>query len=53
MELKEIIELILGIVVVVAVITLVSIFFGNQVIDFFKGLSIGNSSGVFLTLVEN
>ena len=52
METKELIELILGALVVVAIIVGVSLFFKNQIIDFFKGLSVGNSSGIFLTLIK-
>ena len=52
METKELIELILGALVVVAIIVGVSLFFKNQIIDFFKGLSVGNPSGIFLTLIK-
>lgn len=51
METKELIELILGALVVAAIIAGVSLFFKNQIIDFFKGLSVGNPK-IFLTLIK-
>ncbi len=52
MELKELIELILGMFVVVAVIVAISVFFGGQIISFFKGLSVGKPAGVFFALIK-
>jgi hypothetical protein len=52
METEELIKLILGALVAVAVIIGISLFFKNQIINFFKGLSVGNSSGIFLALIK-
>jgi hypothetical protein len=52
METDELIKLIIGAVVVVLIIIGVSLFFKNQVIDFFKGLSTGNKAGIFLALIK-
>jgi hypothetical protein len=52
METEEIIKLIIGILVVAAIIVGVSVFFKNQIIDFFKGLSVGNPPKIFLVLIK-
>ncbi len=52
MEIKELIELILGVLVVVAIVVGVSIFFKDQVISFFKGLTTGKQAGVFIFLIK-
>ena len=52
METEEIIKLIIGALVVVAVIVGVSLFFKDQVIAFFKGLSVGKPAGTFLTIIK-
>jgi len=49
---NELIEIILGIILVVAVITAVALFFKDQVIAFFKGLTFGKPSGIFLALIK-
>jgi hypothetical protein len=51
-ETEELIKIILGIIVIAAVIVGVSVFFGGQVIGFFKGLSIGKPAGFFLAMIK-
>ncbi len=48
----QLIKIILGIFVVVAVAIGVYLFFKNQVIDFFKGLSDENTTGMFIALIK-
>lgn len=52
METEEIIKLIIGALVVVAVIVGISLFFKEQIIAFFKGLSIGNPPTIFRVLIK-
>lgn len=52
METDELIKLIIGALVVVAVVVGVGLFFKNQIIDFFKGLSFGNQATFFLALIK-
>ncbi len=52
MELKELIEIILGALVVLAIAVTVSLFFKDQVIAFFKGFSVGKQTGIFLSLIK-
>jgi hypothetical protein len=49
---EQLIKIILGIVVVVAVAAGVYLFFRNQIIDFFKNLSAGNPNEVFMVLAK-
>jgi hypothetical protein len=49
---KELLEIILGAIVIMAVITAVALFFKDQVIAFFKGLTVGKPSGIFLALIK-
>ena len=51
-EIEQLIKIILGIIVVIAVVVGVSLFFKDKVIDFFKGLSVGKQAGIFLALVK-
>ena len=48
----QLIKIILGIFVVVVVGIGVYLFFKNQIIDFFKGLSPENTTGIFLALIK-
>ena len=52
LEVEQLIKLILGILVVVAVVLGVYLLFKNQVFDFFKGFSVGNRSGLFIALLK-
>jgi len=52
LETEQLIKIILGILVVVAVIAGVYLIFKNKFIDFFKGLSVGNSTKLFLSLIK-
>lgn len=52
METEQLIKLILGLLVVVAVIVGVSLFFKEQVIGFFKGLSGAAPEVIFLRLIK-
>lgn len=49
LTIDQLIKIILGVLVVVAVLILLYLFFKNQVIDFFKGFG-GNISQFFLAL---
>jgi hypothetical protein len=49
---EQLIKIILGILVVVAVLIAVYLFFKNQVIGFFNGISLGNTTQNFLVLVK-
>jgi hypothetical protein len=52
LEIEELIKIILGIFVVIAVILGLYFFFKNKVFDFFKGLSIGSSAKSFMGLIQ-
>ena len=52
MEVEQLIKIILGIAVVVVVGVGISIFFKNQIIGFFKGLSGTAPDVIFLRLVK-
>jgi len=52
MEIEELIKLIIGIFVVVIVIVGVSLFFKNQIFDFFKNLSVGTPAKIFMGLLK-
>ena len=52
LEVEQIIKLILGILVVVAVAVGVYLFFKNQIFDFFKGISPGEPPGFFIALLK-
>lgn len=50
---EQLIKIILGVFVVVAVAVGLYIFFKDKIIDFFKNLSIGSETpGIFFTLLE-
>jgi len=49
---EQLIKIILGIFVVAAVVIGLYLVFKNKVIDFFKGLSVGNSAGFFIALIK-
>jgi hypothetical protein len=49
---EQLIKIILGILVVVVVLIGLYLFFKDRVIAFFKGLSVGNTAAVFLTLIK-
>ncbi len=51
-ETEELIKIILGILVVVAVVIGVYLFFKNQVIDFFNSFSPNNTAGIFWALIK-
>ncbi len=51
-EIEQLIKIILGILVFVAVIIATYLFFKNQIIDFFKGLSVGEPAGILLALTK-
>lgn len=48
----KLILIILGAIVFVALAIGVYFFFKDQVIAFFKGISIGKQTGIFLTLIK-
>jgi hypothetical protein len=48
----QLIKIILGILVVVAVSIGVYIVFQNQIFDFFKGLSAGNVTEMFMVFIK-
>ena len=52
METEELIKIIIGIVVIVVIGVGVSIFFKEQVIDFFKGFTGGKQAGIFISLIK-
>jgi hypothetical protein len=51
-EIEQLIKIILGIFVAVAVIIGVYLIFKNQIIDFFKGLSAEKPVGIFIALIK-
>lgn len=51
LTIEQLIKIIIGVLVFVAVVIALYLFFKTQVIEFFKGFG-GNSSGVFWTLVR-
>ncbi|MFA5071413.1 MAG: hypothetical protein WC511_03550 [Candidatus Pacearchaeota archaeon] len=52
METEQLIKLILGILVVAAVAVGISVYFGSQVIGFFKGLSGSAPEAIYLGLLK-
>jgi len=52
LQIEQLIKIILGILVVVAVAVGVSIFFKNQIIDFIKGISGTEPELIFLRLIK-
>jgi uncharacterized protein YxeA len=50
LTISELIKIIIGVLVFVAVVIALYFFFKNQVIDFFSGFG-GNTSKIFLTLL--
>ena len=48
----QLIKIILGVLVVVAVALGLYIFFKDKIIDFFKGLSVGNVTGMFISIIK-
>jgi hypothetical protein len=52
LEIEQLIKIILGILVVIAVVAGLYLVFKNKVIDFFKGLSVGNSVEFFRILIK-
>lgn len=51
LTIEQLIKIILGVLVFVAVVIALFLFFKNQVIAFFKGFG-GNSSGIFWSLIK-
>ena len=51
LTIEQLIKIILGVLVFVAVVIGVYLFFKTQVISFFKGFG-GNSSGIFWVLIK-
>jgi hypothetical protein len=52
LETEQIVKLILGILVVVTVVVGLYFAFKNNIFDFFKGISVGNTTKLFLTLIK-
>ena len=52
LEIEQLIKLIIGIVVVVGAIFFAYTFFKGRVIDFFKGLSINDTTKLFLYFIK-
>jgi hypothetical protein len=52
LEIEQLIKIILGIAVFVAVVLGVYLLFKNQIFDFFKGLSAGKQPGFFIALLK-
>ncbi|VVB82101.1 Uncharacterised protein [uncultured archaeon] len=52
LTIEQLVKIILGILVVVAVVIGAYLFFKNQIIDFFKGLSVGTPTKFLLTLIK-
>ncbi|MDD5700264.1 MAG: hypothetical protein PHH00_03710 [Candidatus Nanoarchaeia archaeon] len=51
LTIEQLIKIILGVLVFVAVVIALFLFFKNQVIEFFRGFG-GNSSGIFWVLTR-
>ena len=51
LTIEQLIKIIIGVLVFVAVVIGVFLFFKNQVISFFKGFG-GNPSGIFWSLIK-
>jgi hypothetical protein len=52
MEIEQLIKILLGVFVVVAVVVGLYLIFKNQIINFFKGLSIENPNKIFILLLK-
>jgi len=52
LEIEQLIKIILGILVVIAVVVGVYLLFKNNVFDFFKGISTGKQPEIFLALLK-
>jgi len=51
LTIEQLIKIILGILVVIAVVIGIYFFFKEKIIDFFKGFSAENITGVFVILI--
>jgi len=52
LTISQLIKIIIGVLVFVAVVIGIYFFFRNQVIDFFKGFAGNSSGGVFWSLLK-
>jgi hypothetical protein len=52
LTIEQLIKIILGVVVVVAIVVGLYLLFKNKFFDFIKGLSVGNSTKVLLVLIK-
>ena len=52
LTISQLIKIIIGVLVFVAVVIGLYFFFKGQVIDFFKGFSVNNTPGVFWSLIQ-
>lgn len=52
LTIEQLIKIIMGVVVVVAVVIGIYFLFKNKFLDFFKGLSAGDVNTIFLTLIK-
>jgi len=52
LEIEQLIKIIIGLVVVAVVVFGVYLVFKNQVFDFFKGFSAGNTTKIFVSLLK-
>ncbi len=51
-EIEQLIKIILGILVVIAVAVGVYLIFKEKILDFFKGLSVGSQPAILLSLLK-
>jgi nitrate reductase gamma subunit len=51
-EIEQLIKIIIGLLVVIAVVVGIYFLFKNRIFDFFKGLSVGDSNKFFLSLLK-
>ena len=51
LEIEQLIKIILGLIVVVAVVFGIYLVFRNQIVDFFRGFSVGNVTKIFFSLL--
>jgi hypothetical protein len=52
LTIEQLIKIILGVLVIVAVAAGIYLIFKTQIIDFFKNLSVETPSGVFMALIK-
>jgi len=52
LEIEQLIKIIIGMIVVVAVVVGIYLIFKNQIFDFFKGFSAGDTTKILISILK-